>query len=214
MSRKDQEHHHRWQRRVKDWLVVPHSLRAPREITKEELSLHHTAQDCWVAIDGFVYDVTSFLPHHPGGPRIIVDFAGRDCSASFASNHLNVDAMAVIPGCRIGPLVTDEAKRVGVVVSAAVQSGLFQGVDEKAIALAAAEAVSSGGSDGEISADASLLEVFSLMDKDKSGKVPRTRIATFLTNAGCAGSEAERLVAALPELISAAEFVALVERMQ
>ena len=33
----------------------------------QDLSLHSTVQDGWVAHKGFVYDVTEFMAHHPGG---------------------------------------------------------------------------------------------------------------------------------------------------
>ena len=37
---------------------------------------HDTEDDCWLVIEGVVYDVTDFLPEHPGGGDIVVDVAG------------------------------------------------------------------------------------------------------------------------------------------
>lgn len=34
--------------------------------TWPEIIKHDRRDDCWVVIEGKVYDVTSFLPHHPG----------------------------------------------------------------------------------------------------------------------------------------------------
>ena len=36
-------------------------------LTVEEISTHHSQDDCWVVIDGKVWDVTGFAPEHPGG---------------------------------------------------------------------------------------------------------------------------------------------------
>jgi len=56
-------------------------------ITKEELSTHNSRDDCWVSIDGKVYDVTKFLPQHPGGEKILYDCGGRDCTNEFFELH-------------------------------------------------------------------------------------------------------------------------------
>lgn len=39
--------------------------------TMDEISTHNSQQDCWTVIEGNVYDVTSFIPDHPGGERIL-----------------------------------------------------------------------------------------------------------------------------------------------
>eukprot|EP00884_Botryococcus_braunii_P009658 jgi/Botrbrau1/18694/Bobra.0386s0021.1 len=51
-----------------------------------EIAAHDTPEDCWLIIDGGVYDVSSFIPLHPGGDIIAVR-AGGDCSDLFASYH-------------------------------------------------------------------------------------------------------------------------------
>lgn len=37
----------------------------------EEVQDHNTAQDCWTIINGSVYDITSYVPRHPGGDEIL-----------------------------------------------------------------------------------------------------------------------------------------------
>ncbi|KAK4240322.1 hypothetical protein C8A03DRAFT_42128 [Achaetomium macrosporum] len=42
---------------------------------------------CWVVLHGNVYDVTEFLPEHPGGSKIILQLAGRDATAEYDPIH-------------------------------------------------------------------------------------------------------------------------------
>merc|ERR1719163_812303 len=48
---------------------------------KAELEAH--AGDNWMAIHGLVYDVTKYLPEHPGGAQIMVALNGKDATAEF-----------------------------------------------------------------------------------------------------------------------------------
>ena len=35
--------------------------------TLKDVAAHASPRDCWIIIKGTVYDVTEFLPQHPGG---------------------------------------------------------------------------------------------------------------------------------------------------
>ncbi|KAK1757838.1 FMN-dependent dehydrogenase-domain-containing protein [Echria macrotheca] len=48
---------------------------------------HRSADSCWVVLYGNVYDVTDFLPHHPGGSKIILQLAGRDATDEYDPIH-------------------------------------------------------------------------------------------------------------------------------
>lgn len=52
-------------------------------ITLDELKSHDDNQDPWFVINGEVYEGTSFLEEHPGGPQSIIGVAGLDCSNEF-----------------------------------------------------------------------------------------------------------------------------------
>ena len=56
---------------------------AVRLVKAEELKIHNTAADCWIAIHGRVYNVTRFLRDHPGGGEVISSLAGSDVSSEF-----------------------------------------------------------------------------------------------------------------------------------
>jgi isopentenyl diphosphate isomerase/L-lactate dehydrogenase-like FMN-dependent dehydrogenase len=51
------------------------------------VSSHRTADSCWVILYNKVYDVTSFLPNHPGGSKIILQLAGTDATEEFDPVH-------------------------------------------------------------------------------------------------------------------------------
>ena len=48
--------------------------------TAAQVAAHNTESDCWLIIDGVVYDSTEWLLDHPGGKKIIMGLAGKDCS--------------------------------------------------------------------------------------------------------------------------------------
>ncbi|WVQ73082.1 hypothetical protein IAR50_002645 [Cryptococcus sp. DSM 104548] len=56
-------------------------------ISFEEVQKHNKADDCWVIINGKIYDVTDFMENHPGGPDIILANAGKDASKIFGPIH-------------------------------------------------------------------------------------------------------------------------------
>jgi len=49
-----------------------------RIFTPEDVEEHASLKSCWVTRDGKVYDVTQFLPDHPGGDDLILKYAGKD----------------------------------------------------------------------------------------------------------------------------------------
>jgi nitrate reductase (NAD(P)H) len=61
-----------------------------KEFTREEIEKHDKRDDCWIVVDGKVYDATSVLDWHPGGPAAILGHAGKvhqETSDEFSSIH-------------------------------------------------------------------------------------------------------------------------------
>jgi predicted heme/steroid binding protein len=56
-------------------------------ISLDEVAKHNTKSDCWVAVNGQVLNVTSFLSAHPGGELAILTFAGKDATEEFNMIH-------------------------------------------------------------------------------------------------------------------------------
>lgn len=48
-----------------------------------EVATHKSADDCWTIISGNVYDITSYIPRHPGGEDEIVAACGKDGTSLF-----------------------------------------------------------------------------------------------------------------------------------
>ncbi|KAL2177268.1 FMN-dependent dehydrogenase-domain-containing protein [Thermothelomyces heterothallicus CBS 202.75] len=56
-------------------------------LTGVEIAKHNKPDDCWVIVHGRAYDVTEFLPEHPGGTKIILKYAGKDATEEFDPIH-------------------------------------------------------------------------------------------------------------------------------
>ncbi|KAK0978202.1 hypothetical protein LTR54_016015 [Friedmanniomyces endolithicus] len=76
-----------------------------QKISTEELTKHATAKDCWILVNGKVYDLTNFAPEHPGGAdsmlkiilptptsqltalAVITKYAGKDGTKTYNTYH-------------------------------------------------------------------------------------------------------------------------------
>ena len=61
-----------------------------KQFTREEIEKHNKEDDCWIVVNGKVYDSTSVLEWHPGGKAAIMAHAGKvhaETSEEFESVH-------------------------------------------------------------------------------------------------------------------------------
>eukprot|EP01060_Flectonema_neradi_P006706 TRINITY_DN14591_c1_g1_i2.p1 TRINITY_DN14591_c1_g1~~TRINITY_DN14591_c1_g1_i2.p1 ORF type:complete len:107 (+),score=12.75 TRINITY_DN14591_c1_g1_i2:83-403(+) len=63
------------------------SARRTGNISKAEVSMHNKRNDCWIIVEGKVYDVTQFIDQHVGGDSVIFEHAGGDATEQFLKQH-------------------------------------------------------------------------------------------------------------------------------
>lgn len=70
-----------------------------------DVAKHSTKTDCWAAVNGGVYDLTSWIGKHPGGEKAIIGLCGKDGSEAFNGQHEGQDDPAkALASFRIGNL--------------------------------------------------------------------------------------------------------------
>ena len=74
--------------------------------TMEEASQHNTKDDCWVVIDGKVYDITPYLDEHPGGDDVVLESTGKDATDDFEDAGHSKSAKELLQSFCIGELDT------------------------------------------------------------------------------------------------------------
>lgn len=59
-----------------------------KSYSMDEVVIHNSESDCWMAINNKVYDATSFVVNHPGGPAILKG-CGTDATKLFEERPTN-----------------------------------------------------------------------------------------------------------------------------
>lgn len=88
---------------------------AERRYTLAEVARHATPADCWMAIDGGVYDFSAYLPRHPSEPELIEPWCGREASEAYRTKTIgrphSQRAGTLMAGYRVGTLNATPAGR-------------------------------------------------------------------------------------------------------
>lgn len=72
-------------------------------ITLATIAKHNSRSSCWSAINGSVYDLTSWVPNHPGGEQTILSLCGIDGSNGYNGQHGGSSKPArILGGFKIG----------------------------------------------------------------------------------------------------------------
>lgn len=81
----------------------PVPVRPEGPFSLEEVGKHNTREDCWIVVDGSVYDVTTYVDDHPGGDSILNN-AGKDSSEGVHGPQHPVSMYDVLALYKIGEL--------------------------------------------------------------------------------------------------------------
>ena len=75
----------------------------PDGYSADDVALHCAKDDAWVIVGDGVYDITEWIPRHPGGSIPLVQYAGRDMTDAFRAYHSpNGKAAKTLNAYRIG----------------------------------------------------------------------------------------------------------------
>lgn len=94
-----------------DWFrLAEKKVPAPslRRISSKELAQHKSQFDCWTVYNGRVYDISNYLPYHPGGEEKLLLGAGRDCTHMFNKYHAWVNVEPILGKYCVGILINEE----------------------------------------------------------------------------------------------------------
>lgn len=96
-----------------DWLKLAKSGRDMRaglglrkDISWEEVRQHSAPDDAWMVLSGRVYNITHYMPFHPGGAQILMQAAGKDGTGLFQRYHPWVNGHALLESCLLGAVKT------------------------------------------------------------------------------------------------------------
>ena len=59
------------------------AVAAEKIYTKAALAKHATAENCWMAIRGGVYDLSAYLPEHPSRPELVLPWCGQEATDAY-----------------------------------------------------------------------------------------------------------------------------------
>jgi len=84
---------------------TPTASATPAGYTLEQVKANNTAQKCWSAINGQVYDLTTWISSHPGGAGAITSMCGTDGTSAYINQHKGQSQPASrLSGYLLGPL--------------------------------------------------------------------------------------------------------------
>ena len=66
----------------------------PPRYLLNEIATHATPGDCWIAVEGQVYDITDYIPRHPAPDEVLQPWCGRDATEGMRTKGTDRDHSA------------------------------------------------------------------------------------------------------------------------
>lgn len=63
--------------------TTPSTNQTTTSYSLTEIAKHSSETNCWLLINNKVYDVTKFIPDHPGGVSQIIPYCGKEATKAF-----------------------------------------------------------------------------------------------------------------------------------
>ncbi|MEQ9462694.1 MAG: cytochrome b5-like heme/steroid binding domain-containing protein [Haliea sp.] len=77
--------------------------------TLEQVAQHATLDNCWMAVEGIVYDISAYVPKHPTPAFVLEQWCGKEATEGMRTKGYGRDhspaAWAMIEEYRVGVLV-------------------------------------------------------------------------------------------------------------
>lgn len=81
-------------------------------ISLDELARHNTQEDCWMAIEGKVYDLSAYIPSHPAPPVVMTPWCGKEATEGMRTKGYGRDhspaAWAMMAPYLVGVILSDD----------------------------------------------------------------------------------------------------------
>lgn len=87
-----------------------------RHITVAEFVKHNKADDCWITVNGNVYDLTEFIPMHPGGTTPLIQNAGHDATDLYNKIHPKGTIENFLPPEKQLGILVGEAPKLRIII--------------------------------------------------------------------------------------------------
>lgn len=103
---------------VQPSLANDEAVAAPsdRKIPVEEFVKHNKADDCWITVNGNVYDLTDFIDMHPGGTTPLIQNAGHDATVLYNKIHPKGTIENFLPKEKQLGVLVGEAPKIEIVL--------------------------------------------------------------------------------------------------
>lgn len=77
-----------------------------KKFTRTEVSQQNgrDGKPIWIIFKNSIYDVTNYLDKHPGGKKILLEYAGRDCTRDFLDMGHSNDALKDMKEMKVGEI--------------------------------------------------------------------------------------------------------------